>query len=178
MIKKYFDLIMPEIILPSHGEKLGEVNRIKGSDSFECREAMFDIARYFRREFNFDAIQYANLYDKEDDNESYAYAFTLEFKEGKSLVIGTICFRKREWGGYGLQWVWLHPYVRNKGLLTQHWKLFREKFGNFYVEPPYSEAMKQFLKKTDKNRIHTNDDGKYTPSILSNIKNALKNNKS
>ncbi len=157
IIKKYYDLIMPEITLPENGEMLGIAYRIKATDSYECREAMFMLARYFRREFRFDGIQYASLRDKEDDNDVYAYALTLEtnYRPTKATMIGAFVFRKREWGGYGFQWMWLHPFVRNYGLLTKLWRPMREKFGDFYCEPPLSPAMLNFLKKTDKNGRHT-----------------------
>jgi hypothetical protein len=46
-----------------------------------------------------------------------------------------------------LEWIWLHPYERRKGLLSRHWPAFVEEFGNFYVAPPLSHSMKQFLEK-------------------------------
>ena len=148
---------MPEISIDENNiETLGDAIRIKSTDDIKSRMAMFRISTYFKREFHFDSFQYASFYDIENDNECYAYVWSLEKNTTKTdhTVIGAIVFRKRDWGGFGLQWVWLHPYIRNTGLLSRHWKLFEEKFGNdFFVEPPLSISMKNFLLKRN-SRLH------------------------
>lgn len=155
----YYDLKMPRAELPENKEMLGDVIRIKSTDSQELRNAMYVIARFFKREFRYDSVQYAAPYMTEDDNECYAYAWTIE-KEGskKSSVVGGFCFRKRE-KGFDLQWIWLHPYLRNKGFLSKLWPFLKEKFGHdFYVEPPYSSQIEHFLNK-EENKIHTFNGG-------------------
>lgn len=154
-IKRYFDLIMPEISLPEDREMLGDALRVKSDSSIEEKRAIRTIARFFKREIHLDAIMYAHPSTTENDDECYAYVFTLEkrHKEFKSVVIGGFCFRNREWGGYGLQWIWLHPYLRNTGLLTRNWKAFEDKFGEFYCEPPYTLPFQKFLDK-ENNKKH------------------------
>lgn len=170
-IKRFFDMKMPEIDLPPENERemLGDALMVKSTSSLESRMAMLKIARFFKREFHFDAVQYASFYDVENDDECKAYMWTVEkhHTKIKSVVVGGFCFRYRDWGGYGLQWIWLHPYLRNNGILTRHWKLFEEKFGkNFYVEPPLSYGMQNFLSKSD-NESHINDpETKRTPNWL------------
>lgn len=173
-IKKYFDLTMPEITLPSENERqmIGDAIRIKADADFHSRLAMFKISKFFKREFHFDSFQYASTYDKEDDNECHAYVWTVEKTniEIKSVVVGGFCFRKREWGGYGFQWIWIHPYLRGTGLLKRHWPLFEDKFGkNFYCEPPYSYAMEKFLSKND-NSLHVADPENRKPEVWFNVK--------
>jgi hypothetical protein len=36
--------------------------------------------------------------------------------------------------------------MRGKGLLTEFWTYFEEKYGNFMLERPLSKAMESFLK--------------------------------
>lgn len=49
---------------------------------------------------------------------------------------------------WSLDWIWLHPFARNKGISSQHWAHFEQMFGNgFLVQPPHSPAMKAFLEK-------------------------------
>lgn len=173
-MKKYFDMKMPEIDLPESPEMLGDAIRIKSNSSYESRVAMFKIARFFKHEFHYDGFQYAAHYDIEDDDECHSYVWTVEksHTKTKSVVVGGFCFRKREWGGFGFQWIWIHPFLRDTGLLTRHWKLLEEKFGkDFYCEPPLSHAMKNFLRKKE-NSLHLNDPEKKSPGtwITSNYK--------
>jgi hypothetical protein len=69
------------------------------------------------------------------------------------VPIGAACFRKRAYKNvdadvWVLDWVWLHPYKRNKQVLSQHWDFFTKKFGDeFHIEHPVSKSMKAFLKK-------------------------------
>lgn len=161
-LKHYFDLVMPEINLPTHGEMLRYALRIKSNDSLEARQAMRTIARFFKREFYYDSVQYAAPWDIENDDECHAYLWTIEKStvKIKSVVIGGFCFRKRDHNRYGLQWIWIHPYLRNRGLLTQHWPYMKKKFGeDFFVEPPYSDHLQKFLDKKE-NKMHTFIGGK------------------
>jgi hypothetical protein len=76
-----------------------------------------------------------------------------EAQVGSSLyrepVIGACGFK---WGGWEdeppvrcLDWIWLHPYFRRRGLLRAAWPGFRAEFGDFHCEPPLSDAMRAFL---------------------------------
>ena len=118
---------------------------------FKARWAVEQVAWLFKREFRYDFVQY--LAD-DDDPLSRAFVFTTKdenrYDEDAVVVLGAGCFRWREWTdaphGWALQWIWLHPYARNKGHLTSVWPLFKDRFGNFAVEPPLSRAMHGFLK--------------------------------
>lgn len=103
------------------------------------KKIVYRFAQYFRREFRYDFVQFC---EKEDD-EYEAYIFT-EYDD----AIGACCFRKREnkedsW--WALQWIWLHPYFRDRGVLSKHWKFFESRYEIFDVERPLSNAMKQVL---------------------------------
>lgn len=114
------------------------------------RNAVYKLATYFRREFSYDFVQYSTGND-EDDDKCHAYIWTIYDYKGE-IVIGSCCFRYRKYkdyqSGWALQWIWFHPFERNKGLLSQRWDYFEKEYGfDFYVEPPISPAMKGFLKE-------------------------------
>lgn len=158
-IKSYFDLIMPEVKLSKEKDMLGDFVRVKKNDS-DLRIAMHTIAKYFMREFQNDSVLFPHpKFPSYDEKECHGYLLTIEKSgvEMKSIAVGGFCFRRRDFG-YGMQWIWLHPYVRNKGLLSRHWALLEDKFGkDFYCEPPYSHEMKSFLNK-NKSESHTKHD--------------------
>ncbi|MDB5128341.1 hypothetical protein [Mucilaginibacter sp.] len=108
---------------------------------------MYNRALAFKREFHYDFTQWKSPNSGREDPDVQGYLFTGEFGE----IIGACAFRNRsddpEIQKWGLQWIWLCPRERRKGHLEQRWRMFRQRFGNFLVEPPVSEAMQGFLKK-------------------------------
>ena len=65
---------------------------------------------------------------------------------------GACCFRPISLQDLGLQceslkWIWLHPYFRKSGILSELWPVLRENHGDFHLEEPISPAMKSFLSK-------------------------------
>jgi hypothetical protein len=115
------------------------------------RRAVWQLATYFRREFQYDCVQYGHL-GNENDATARAYLWLGPDSGGgdsKCYTIGACCFRWREWENmppmWAMQWVWFHPYGRRQGKLRNAWSYFRARFELFDVEPPYSQAMKAFL---------------------------------
>lgn len=107
-------------------------------------------ARYFRHEFDYDFMQFER-YDR--DPTCTAYLLT-DTGSAPAVWAGACCFRSRDYEDAGdnvqtLDWVWIHPYLRRKGLLTRHWPTLRANHGDFAVEPPVSEAMVRFLQKNN-----------------------------
>lgn len=107
---------------------------------------MYLRARAFKKEFGYDVIQW------EDHRESdiNAHGFLLH-EEG--IILGACAFRWRR-DHWAMQWIWLCPQARHKGLLTKWWPLFIMWFGNFDVEQPLSDAMAAFVKKVG--HVHDN----------------------
>ena len=71
-----------------------------------------------------------------------AFTFTDKYfdrKKGtyREWLIGSACFKRYEYG-VRLDFCWLHPFWRNKGLLKKTWPQFIERFGNFYLSRPIS----------------------------------------
>ena len=123
-------------------------------------------AHYFRREFRYDFVQFSASEEsikynyttqKYERNDFVGWLFTCSensYRDSIGMVktVGGCCFRYREYSnappGWALCWIWLHPYYRQRGILSKNWKLFQQEFGqNFDVEPPFSKAMASFLSK-------------------------------
>jgi len=124
-------------------EKLIPVRRYS---PYPLRLRVEKFANYFRREFAYDFIQYS----AKNDGGYSAYLFCDKTFAGH-LAIGACCFRWSEEveikSCWILQWVWLHPYFRDRGYLTDAWEYFNKKLGPFAVESPLSNAMGSFLEK-------------------------------
>jgi hypothetical protein len=107
---------------------------------------MYERARAFRREEGYDFVQW-NSHDGDDD--PHVHGFLMSDAEGR--ILGAISFRWREPQDepafWGLQWVWIAPKMRRCGILSNRWSAFRERFGDFVVESPVSQAMQDFLAK-------------------------------
>jgi hypothetical protein len=113
------------------------------------RMATYVLAMYFRREFQWDFVQYHH--DNHGNERDRVFLWTQEPLRHDKVAVGAICFRWRDYEdaphGLALAWVWIHPYLRRKGILSAYWPFFREVYGNFYVERPISTAMADFLIK-------------------------------
>ena len=112
------------------------------------KRAVECMATYFRREFGYDFVQYSA--DERTNDETTLAWLWADGLSGDYSIVGGCCFRWRDWDDlpseWGLQWIWLHPYFRRKGMLTRSWGVFTAMFGPFDAEPPLSEAMSCFLK--------------------------------
>jgi len=81
--------------------------------------------------------------------ESSIYAAYLFPDRYGHVWIGAFCFRPE---GYvlnmcsdTLRWIWLHPYYRMKGILTEAWPFFKANHGDSFIEPPLSLGMLHFV---------------------------------
>ncbi len=106
------------------------------------RQAVYERARLFRREFGYDFTQWS----VESDPEAIGFLFC----DSEGRITGACAFRlKRSTGErpWRLDWIWLCPSARRVGQLSEQWDRFCQRFGVFDIEPPVSEAMKTFLRK-------------------------------
>ena len=116
------------------------------------RRRVEKFARYFRSEFDYDFVPFNAMETEEDENDDYqAYLFPNESNHDPRVWAGAVCFRWRDFGDLGsrwsLQWVWFHPFMRNRGILTAAWDRLHNDLGDFFVEPPFSPAMLGFLRR-------------------------------
>jgi hypothetical protein len=135
---KHFPDSHPDYIFPVHN-----------NDPLSLRKIVVRYAKYFRREFGYDFVQYQDL---NEDNPDKCQAFIFgKYSYYGINTIGACCFRFRKgknsnW--WALQWIWIHPYLRSQSFFKNKlFPFFRDRFGNFYIEPPYSRTMKSFIKK-------------------------------
>jgi len=142
-------------------EKITNPRRVDTRSPKPHRKAVFQMALYFKREFKYDSLQYG--YDGNETDELHvAYLWIhpdfINFSdEFRVPCIGATCFRWRKWKdtppGWAMQWIWLHPYFRRKGLLKASWPKFKEEFPDFICESPLSESMISFLKKMGPSKL-------------------------
>jgi len=103
-------------------------------------------------------LQYSNP-DYGTDLDACAYLFphpeciTIE-PHWYTTFVGACCFRWKDFNKnqdpyWVLQWIWMHPYLRRKGILSRQWGHFQEEFKDFRIEYPLSYAMREFLIKRD-----------------------------
>ncbi len=116
-------------------------------------------ALYIKRENKYDFRQYCANEKPSDKNhvpfEGWIFtqlAMDLATDDDPPFIrgIGACCFRLRNVGDkevWHLDWVWLHPFCRGKGELRKHWDFFKQRYGDFAIEPPISPSMQRFLRK-------------------------------
>lgn len=106
---------------------------------------MYRRAQQFRSEFRFDFVMWGAKTVKDTDPEVHGFLFSDD--SGLSpvgTIVGACAFRRRK-NQWGLQWMWLAPKARRQGILTRRWPMFLERFGDFIVETPLSDAMQAFI---------------------------------
>ena len=147
----YYRIELREIPQQYEGQRLLKV--VRRSDML-LRKEVERIAWFFRREFDYDLVQFT----KTDKTPYTAYLLANEGNEHPRVWVGACCFRARDYADLGqqveaLQWVWIHPYHRSKGLLKGLWPTLCENHGDFIVEEPLSPSMKQFLLKHSRGSV-------------------------
>jgi hypothetical protein len=111
----------------------------------KLRKEVERFAIYFMREFEYPIQEFHAR-----ENRPYTAYLLTYVQSGHSPVwAGACCFRPESLAhrvhAETLRWIWLHPYCRTKGILTEIWQTLRENHGDFFVEPPLSPAMLQFV---------------------------------
>ena len=143
--------LTPPVIesLDGYLEQVLEVHR---SSPLKHKRALETIAGYFKKEFCYDHLQY----DRHETDErcvgilfcETAMDLVKNIDHHPNRILGGACFWKEENGqGYFLDWVWFHPFARNRGYLRQTWPKFTQNFGAFRVTSPLSVHMEKFLEK-------------------------------
>jgi hypothetical protein len=123
---------------------------VDASSTAARKNQVLHFARYFRAEFNYDFVQFDG--SGENDDSFQAWLFFPENYGDSDIPIGACCFRYREDyidmpNFWGLQWIWLHPYFRSKGIFKNAFPIFRERYGLFLPEYPISPGMAGFIEK-------------------------------
>lgn len=104
-------------------------------------DLVYAYAFRFRREFGYDFVQWHRT--KRDDG-AVAYVFADDTgRFGRGAPVGGCAFRLRG-SVWTLDWIWVIPALRRQGVLSRRWERFRQRFGEFQLEHPLSDAMKAF----------------------------------
>ncbi|WP_306522150.1 hypothetical protein [Rheinheimera sp.] len=124
---------------------------IKPSSPKKQKEALEKMAVYFRREFKYDYVQYSKENHGSDCTGIIFTETAMDLVKNENhfpnRVIGGACFRQKSTGEYFLDWVWFHPFARNRKILKRHWPELKQKFPNFTLTKPLSAHMEAFVKK-------------------------------
>ncbi|MEM7593659.1 MAG: hypothetical protein AAF383_19470 [Cyanobacteria bacterium P01_A01_bin.83] len=148
--------------------------KIDALDGRQCHKDVLEVyAYYFRREFKYDVpgfsakeqfVKYNCMTEKHERNDYVGWLFNspdslIKDSIGMVKTVGGCLFRYQEYAdvppGWALCWIWLHPYHLRQGILSSNWDMFKQEFGDFYVEPPFSDAMRSFLEKVGYNHLKT-----------------------
>ena len=91
-----------------------------------------------------------------DDSDPYTACLFAD--DERSVWAGACWFRTDQFTNLdlsveSLHWIRLHPYCRGRGVLKKHWSTFRANHGDFYVEQPFSWAMREFLLKHNQDSV-------------------------
>ena len=114
------------------------------------QEACVQIRRYQSRECN-DGISMDTSYEcwRRVKIKPFTDRFYDKKDDMRHGLIGAAAFELETFVGgterYAMQFCWLHPFYRGKGLLRKAWPDLNEKFGDFWVSQPRSRAMQAFL---------------------------------
>ncbi len=124
---------------------------IETSSGLSAKESLEKMALYFKREFRYDYLQYDALEDNDDCVgvlfTERAFDLVQSDDHYPNRVIGGACFHEKKESEYELDWVWLHPFARNRKHLKNNWLNFKKRFGEFTVTEPLSAHMASFVKR-------------------------------
>jgi hypothetical protein len=130
--------------------------KVTRKSSLKLRKAVERFAVYFRREFGYGITEF----HAREKTQYTAYLFRESGDGGAYAWVGACCFRPESYShsieDETLRWVWIHPFERGRGVLAEAWATLRANHGDFFVEPPVSSSMLNFLLK------HNRDSQFYT----------------
>ncbi len=135
---------------------------INEQSNISLHEEVYKIAEYFKEELNYNSIPY-NRYG----NLSEEYKVLLFIEEALDKykadpmpyrIYGACLFSKMKFKEdkdyWALEWIWFHPFFRNRGYLKKNWPILEEKFDDFIIKKPTSNDMKAFLKNKNSKHKH------------------------
>lgn len=107
-------------------------------------EEVYERAVMFKREMEFDFIQWNMPFKGRPPEEGVAYL--LAEVSATSTIAGACAFRERS-GQWTMDWAWIAPKFRRRGIMQRYWPRFLEAYGDFPLEYPLSDAMKDYVLK-------------------------------
>lgn len=114
---------------------------------FWMHQEVYERALRFKRDFRYDFVQWNGCSSRKASPNFHGYLFadhTAQHPPG--TIVGACAFilRKDQWI---LSWIWVAPCMRRHGVLSHRWPAFLERYGDFDIEHPLSEAMEAFVRR-------------------------------
>ncbi len=137
-------------MMPTHNRRFaaaavgGRPVAVDGASPHWLRSQVYERARLFRKEFGYDFVQWS--VKDEDPATTIGFLFPGAGSDEDAMA-GACCFRRRGEGdaaAWWLDWIWMAPPYRRRGILSRHWPWFLERFGLFHLGHPLSGAMLAF----------------------------------
>ncbi|MNO72432.1 hypothetical protein D3C76_633800 [compost metagenome] len=138
---------VPNARLAKRLAKTGHLIAIDTQAPMWMQKEVYRRAVKFKRDFRYDFVQWAG--DDVNPVKSGWHGYLLPAGPDGTIA-GACAFSKVQPGPrdeqWTLAWVWVAPKFRSQGLLTAHWPGFIERYGDFFIEPPMSDAMQRFVR--------------------------------
>lgn len=105
-------------------------------------------ALWFKSEFQYDFLQWeGSLRKKNLRQESHGYLLADHTDTyGPGAAVGACAFW-HEGDKWRMRWIWVCPSMRHSGVLTRRWAEFLQRYGDFEIDTPLSDAMAAFVNK-------------------------------
>lgn len=123
---------------------------------FWMHQEVYERALRFKRDFRYDFIQWNGCQSKKATSTYQGYLFADNTgTHPPGTIVGACAFALRQ-GSWSLDWIWVTPSMRRKGVLSYRWQAFLDKYGDFDIEHPLSDAMEAFVRRsgTPQQRSH------------------------
>ncbi len=127
-----------------HGREI--VLQVTRTTPIVIKRAVEKLARYFRREFEYD---FSNYTVDEHTDACGAWLWIDRTYGERWPATGHAVFWRAEDGNWDLGSVWQHPYRRDQGRLRAIWPTWQQIYGPFWIATPLSSAMRGFLMNSD-----------------------------
>jgi hypothetical protein len=135
---------------------------VDNKSDIDFREEVFKIAEYFKRELNYDKVPYSSFGIKGVEHKALLFTVDADDQYKAGLmpyrIFGSCCFTKinfpEDKDYWVLEWIWLHPFFRNRGNLKKYWVYLEKNFDDFLVREPVSNDMKKFLEHAESEYKH------------------------
>ena len=120
-------------------------DRVDAKSSKWMHHEVYERAMMFKTEMKYDFPQWASPPVRgRTDEDGIAYLLTTNEEPGR--IVGACAFRARA-NGWTLDWAWVAPNWRRKGVLRRYWPRLVSEFGDFHLEFPVSPGMTAFVQK-------------------------------
>ena len=129
-------------------EKHADPELVIGDSPIWMHREVYQRALQFKREFQYDFLQWeGSLRKKNLRQESHGYLFADHTDTyGPGAAVGACAFWHED-DKWRMRWIWVCPSMRRSGVLAKRWAEFLQRYGDFEIDTPLSDAMAAFVNK-------------------------------